>query len=163
MQKELFEGMETGHVDDPMENYEEYDRVFLSDQDNGDRFTGNPIMVEPFTYEFDNIETERLERKHKTRLCIVMDGEQYLEIGINLKKDDDIQKNIRKGSILFDLLSGLMIQRDPDSMKGVNVFKQVNLMHIREYINNLNSMTIEVVTKTGKFKFNTFKVADIQE
>lgn len=163
VQKDLFSGMELGKVDDPMEDYADFDTIYLSEQINGDKYSGKPIMVEPFSFEIFDEKQDRDVTKHKFRLCIIDQGaEEYLEIGINLKKEGDIQKNVRKGSVLFDLLAGLMEKKDPGSMEGFNVFKQVDLSSIRDFVNSLELMTVEVVEKTGKFNFNTIKVIDIR-
>jgi hypothetical protein len=162
-QKDLFHGMELGHVDDPMEELADYNTVYLSELPDETIYIGNPLMLKPFEFDYVDDKTGREMKKNKFRLCLVRsDEEEYLEIGINLKRKGDIQQNIRKGSVLFDLLYGLMEHRDPGSMDGSNVFKSVDLSFIRDFVNGLEFMKVTVVAKTGRFDFNTIEVEGIQ-
>jgi hypothetical protein len=55
-----------------------------------------------------------------------------------------------------------MEHADPGRMEGSNVFESVDLSSIRDFVNSLEYMKIEVVEVKGKFNFNTIKVGGIQ-
>lgn len=163
MQKDLFSGMELGHIDDPMDDYSDYNPVYLSEMSGETVYIGKPVMLKPFSFDIIDDKTSKEVTKNKFRLCLIRpENKEYLEIGINLKKEGDVQKNVRKGSVLFDLLYGLMEHSDPGSMEKFNVFKSVDLSSIRDYVNSLELMKVEIVEVKGRFDFNTIKVGGFQ-
>jgi hypothetical protein len=123
------------------ENYEE---VQLRDLGDETEYEGRPVMgpVESYTYDSDG----EIKTNFRTNLYIIDDEEEeYLHIKINLKKNSDIQNNIRKGSVLYDFLGSIKELEAPGYMNNYNIIKSCNLEEFRDFINNLSFANIKVV------------------
>lgn len=157
-------GVEADYVEEaePQDWYS-YLRVNLKDLEDGDEYTGKPLLTNVETVTFDNDGEEQL--KHRCRLILIDDEmEEYLQININLKKNDIIQENVHKQSSLFALIGSLReCGGDKTFFKKNNRIKKVNLQEWMDYIDTVPSMTIRVFEKAGStFTYNSFKVIEVQ-
>lgn len=141
---------------------EDYTILRLKDFDNGEIWTGKPVMGSPYTYEFEDKYTSEMVKKVACKLSLINDElEQALEINFNLKKEDDNQTNIFKKSILFDFIAGLRELEEPGCMTGFNRFKKLNLKSIRDVVNEWDSITIEVKDVTsGDYAYKSLKILE---
>lgn len=159
VQKTFFPGCELEQVDEF--EFLDYDRINLSDLDSDDEFDGKPYLTEVQSYNYDDDGTEKTN--HCVHLYIVDDdAEEYLDIKINLKKDGDIQEKVHKLSKLYAFATGIMELENPDSTKGMNQIRRIDLGEFHKFTNDLNKMVIKVITKSSKtMTYNTFKVLKV--
>ena len=108
--------------------------------------------------QFDEEEKPR----HRCRLLIIDDDEQeYLQININLKTSDTIQSNVHNASALYALIAGLQNLQDPKWSTKFNRIRKVNIEDWMNYVNDLESMNVKVVTKDGSsFTYNSFRIIE---
>ena len=160
-QKGLFD-LEAGYVDLNNGIPENYKTIKLNDMKDDQEFQGKPIMGEPYTFDFEDKRTYEIIEKVGCKLALVdTTTETAVLIHFNLKQDGDVQKNIFKGSVLFDFIVSIQELKIPGSMKEVNVFKRLNLKNIRSVLDDFTSITIRVVEVAGEYKFNTLRVIGI--
>ena len=146
------------------DNYGEwytYTKIKLNDDDlkDGDLYEGKPILLPVQTVKFDEEEEER----YRSRLLLIDDeAEEYLEININLKQKGDVQTNVHNASSLYALIGGIQNLSNPQWTTLFNRIKRVDLSEWETYINSKESMTVEIVTKSGSnFTYNSFRITDL--
>ena len=140
---------------------EGYEKAELKDFEDGTLITGRPQMSSVTSYTFDYDGEEKTVNRFK--LFIFKDDEQlYVEINVNLKNDGDLNKNIRKGSVLFDFLTSILELENAGSVGKSNVVRNVDLAEYREFVNRLSEMTIQVKEKSGTYVYYSFIVRDVQ-
>ena len=149
---------------------DEYLQVRLSELLDGEVFTGTPQVSGIITTEF---ETDDLDDNgnhitktvHKLRLVLVDDeGEQYLDININLKKPSYDVVSIRTGSVLFDMVQSILEIENKGSTKGKNVFRNVNLKQFTDFINNnVKVMSVKNIERKGRYNFNSFYIVKLND
>ena len=140
---------------------EGYEKAELKDFEDGTLITGRPEMASVTSYTFDDDGEEKTVNRFK--LFIFKDDEKlYVEINVNLKNDGDIHKNIRKGSVLFDFITSILELENADSVGKSKILRNVDLKQYREFVNNLEEMTIQVKEKTGSYTYYSFIVRDVQ-
>ena len=158
-------GVEADYVEEaePQDWYS-YLRVNLKDLEDGDEYTGKPLLTNVETVTFDNDGEEQI--RHRCRLILVDDEmEEYLQININLKKSGEIQENVHKQSSLFALIGSLReCGGDKDWFKKNNRIRKVDLQDWIDYLDTVPSMTIRVYEKAGSnFVYNSFKVIGLTQ
>ena len=90
------------------------------------------------------------------------EAEEYLEINLNVKQKGDIQTNVHNASSLYALIGGIQNLNNPQWTTLFNRIKKVDLSEWEEYINSKESMTVEIVTKSGSnFTYNSFRITDL--
>lgn len=136
-----------------------YQRVRLNEYEDGDEYEGKPILLPVESVKFDDEE----EPRYRARLLLIDDEEEeYLEININVKEKGDIQTNVHNASSLYALIGGIQNLSNPQWTQMFNRIKKVDLSEWETYINNKESMTVEIVEKSGSnFTYNSFRITDL--
>lgn len=156
----IFTGTELDY-EEIVEIPEGYERAELKDFEHDKLLRGRPEMSSVTSYTFDDDGEEKTVNRFK--LYLFQDADQlYIEINVNLKNDGDIHKNIRKGSVLFDFITSILELENSGSVGKSNILRNVDLKQYREFVNNLEEMTIQVKEKTGSYTYYSFIVRDVQ-
>lgn len=136
-----------------------YTRINLNELDDGDEYEGRPLLLPVETVQFDEEEDPR----YRSRLLLIDDeGEEYLQINLNLKQKGDVQTNVHNASSLYALIGGIQNLSNPQWTQMFNRIKRVDLSEWETYINSKESMTVEIVTKEGSsFSYNSFRITDL--
>ena len=136
-----------------------YERIRLNELGDGDEYMGKPLLLPVETVQFDEEEDPR----YRARLLLIDDDEEeYLEININVKQKGDIQTNVHNASSLYALIGGIQNLSNPQWTTMFNRIKKVDLSEWETYINNKETMTVEIVTKSGSnFTYNSFRITDL--
>lgn len=136
-----------------------YTRINLNELDDGDEYEGRPLLLPVETVQFDEEEDPR----YRSRLLLIDDeGEEYLQINLNLKQNDDVQTNVHNASSLYALIGGIQNLSNPQWTTMFNRIKKVDLSEWEAYLNNKESMTVEIITKEGSsFSYNSFRITDL--
>lgn len=136
-----------------------YLRISLSEMEDGDTYTGKPLLLPVETVQFD----EEDSPKYRARLLLIDDeAEEYLQININLKSKEDVQTNVYNASSLYALIGGIMNLSNPQWTRTNNRIKSVNITEWANYINNKESMTVKVHEKQGNsFSYNSFRIMEL--
>ena len=135
-----------------------YERIRLNELGDGDEYMGKPLLLPVETVQFDEEEDPR----YRARLLLIDDDEEeYLEININVKQKGDIQTNVHNASSLYALIGGIQNLSNPQWTQMFNRIKRVDLSEWETYINSKESMTVEIITKTGSFSYNSFRITDL--
>ena len=132
-----------------------YERIRLNELGDGDEYMGKPLLLPVETVQFDEEEDPR----YRARLLLIDDEEEeYLEINLNVKQKGDIQTNVHNASSLYALIGGIQNLSNPQWTTLFNRIKKVDLSEWETYINSKESMTVEIITKTGSFSYNSFRI-----
>ena len=136
-----------------------YTRINLNELEDGDEYEGKPLLLPVETVQFDEEEDPR----YRSRLLLIDDdAEEYLQINLNLKQKGDIQTNVHNASSLYALIGGIQNLSNPQWTTLFNRIKKVDLSEWEEYINNKETMTVEIVQKEGSnFTYNSFRITDL--
>ena len=136
-----------------------YTRVRLNEYENGDEYEGKPLLLPVESVQFD----EEEELRYRARLLLIDDeAEEYLEININVKQKGDIQTNVHNASSLYALIGGIQNLSNPEWTTRFNRIKRVDLTEWEDYINKKESMTVEIVEKSGSnFTYNSFRITQL--
>ena len=135
-----------------------YTRHHLKEFEDGDEYTGKPLLLPVESVVFDEEEGP----KYRSRLLLIDEEfEEYLEININLKENGDVQTNVHNASSLYALIGGIQNLSNPQWTTMFNRIKKVDLSEWETYINSKESMTVEIVTKTGSFSYNSFRITQL--
>lgn len=136
-----------------------YTRINLNELDDGDEYEGRPLLLPVEVVQFD----EEEDPKYRARLLLIDDeAEEYLQINLNLKENGDVQTNVHNASSLYALIGGIQNLSNPQWTQMFNRIKKVDLSEWEEYINNKESMTVEIVTKSGSnFTYNSFRITSL--
>lgn len=146
---------------------DDYLQVRLSELDNHQYFIGKPqisgIIKAEYDDGFDENGNEKTKVVHKLRLIIVNDEEmEYLDINLNLKSNSYQVETVRKGSVLFDFIQSILEIENTGCTKGKNIFRNINLKQFTDFINNnVEKIKIENIERNGNFKFNSFRIVQI--
>ena len=153
--------VEGEYVEEQNNTWMSYTRLSLNELEDGDTYTGKPLLlpIEKVTFDDDGIEQIR----HRCRLILVdEEAEEYLQINLNLKNDNDIQINIHNASSLYALIAGIMNLKNPQWTRMYNRIKQVNLEDWRKYLGDKERMRICIVEKQGNnFVYNSFRIMEL--
>ena len=136
-----------------------YTRINLNELDDGDEYEGRPLLLPVEVVQFDEEEDPR----YRSRLLLIDDeGEEYLQINLNLKQKGDVQTNVHNASSLYALIGGIQNLSNPQWTQMFNRIKKVDLSEWETYLNNKESMTVEIVEKSGSnFTYNSFRITDL--
>ena len=136
-----------------------YQRVRLNEYEDGDEYEGKPILLPVESVKFD----EEEEPRYRARLLLIDDEEEeYLEINLNVKQKGDIQTNVHNASSLYALIGGIQNLSNPQWTSMFNRIKKVDLSEWETYINSKESMTVEIVEKSGSnFTYNSFRITEL--
>ena len=136
-----------------------YTRINLNELDDGDEYEGRPLLLPVEVVQFDEEEDPR----YRSRLLLIDDeGEEYLQINLNLKQKGDVQTNVHNASSLYALIGGIQNLSNPQWTTLFNRIKKVDLSEWETYINQKESMTVEIVEKQGSnFSYNSFRITDL--
>ena len=136
-----------------------YTRVRLNEYENGDEYEGKPLLLPVESVQFD----EEEEPRYRARLLLIDDeAEEYLEININVKQKGDIQTNVHNASSLYALIGGIQNLSNPEWTTRFNRIKRVDLTEWEDYINKKESMTVEIVEKSGSnFTYDSFRITQL--
>ena len=135
-----------------------YTRINLNELDDGDEYEGRPLLLPVEVVQFDEEEDPR----YRSRLLLIDDeGEEYLQINLNLKQKGDVQTNVHNASSLYALIGGIQNLSNPQWTTMFNRIKKVDLSEWETYINSKESMTVKIVTKTGSFSYNSFRITKL--
>lgn len=136
-----------------------YERIRLNELGDGDEYMGKPLLLPVEVVQFDEEEDPR----YRARLLLIDDDEEeYLEININVKQKGDVQTNVHNASSLYALIGGIQNLSNPQWTTMFNRIKKVDLSEWETYINSKESMTVEIVTKSGSnFTYNSFRITNL--
>ena len=136
-----------------------YTRINLNELDDGDEYEGRPLLLPVEVVQFDEEEDPR----YRSRLLLIDDeGEEYLQINLNLKQKGDVQTNVHNASSLYALIGGIQNLSNPQWTTLFNRIKRVDLSEWETYLNNKESMTVEIVEKEGSnFTYNSFRITQL--
>ena len=136
-----------------------YTRINLNELDDQDEYEGRPLLLPVEVVQFDEEEDPR----YRSRLLLIDDeGEEYLQINLNLKQKGDVQTNVHNASSLYALIGGIQNLSNPQWTTMFNRIKRVDLSEWETYLNNKESMTVEIVEKQGSnFSYNSFRITDL--
>ena len=136
-----------------------YTRINLNELDDGDEYEGRPLLLPVEVVQFDEEEDPR----YRSRLLLIDDeGEEYLQINLNLKQKGDVQTNVHNASSLYALIGGIQNLSNPQWTQLFNRIKRVDLSEWETYLNSKESMTVEIVTKSGSnFTYNSFRITQL--
>ena len=136
-----------------------YTRINLNELDDGDEYEGRPLLLPVEVVQFDEEEDPR----YRSRLLLIDDeGEEYLQINLNLKQKGDVQTNVHNASSLYALIGGIQNLSNPQWTTMFNRIKKVDLSEWETYLNSKESMTVEIITKSGSnFTYNSFRITDL--
>ena len=136
-----------------------YTRINLNELDDGDEYEGRPLLLPVEVVQFDEEEDPR----YRSRLLLIDDeGEEYLQINLNLKQKGDVQTNVHNASSLYALIGGIQNLSNPQWTTMFNRIKRVDLSEWETYINSKESMTVEIVEKEGSnFTYNSFRITQL--
>ena len=136
-----------------------YTRINLNELDDGDEYEGRPLLLPVEVVQFEEDEDPR----YRSRLLLIDDeGEEYLQINLNLKQKGDIQTNVHNASSLYALIGGIQNLSNPQWTTMFNRIKKVDLSEWETYINNKESMTVEIKEKSGSnFTYNSFRITQL--
>ena len=136
-----------------------YERIRLNELGDGDEYMGRPLLLPVETVQFDEEEDPR----YRARLLLIDDEEEeYLEINIIVKQKGDVQTNVHNDSSLYALIGGIQNLSNPEWTTRFNRIKRVDLSEWEEYLNKKESMTVEIVEKSGSnFTYNSFRITQL--
>ena len=136
-----------------------YTRINLNELDDQDEYEGRPLLLPVEVVQFDEEEDPR----YRARLLLIDDeGEEYLQINLNLKQKGDIQTNVHNASSLYALIGGIQNLSNPQWTTMFNRIKKVDLSEWETYINSKESMTVEIKEKSGSnFTYNSFRITKL--
>ena len=152
---------------------ENYGQLRLSDLDDGEIYSGKPLISDIQTVEFEELDDAGVVKLdddgniitrtiHKIRLVILDEIEEtYLDININLKSKEPVVKQIRKGSVLFDFIQSILELENKGCTEGKNIFRNVNLQQFIDFVGDLKTIGIKNVERYGRFNFNSFYVVQV--
>ena len=136
-----------------------YTRINLNELEDQDEYEGRPLLLPVEVVQFDEEEDPR----YRSRLLLIDDeGEEYLQINLNLKQKGDIQTNVHNASSLYALIGGIQNLSNPQWTTMFNRIKKVDLSEWETYINQKESMTVEIKEKSGSnFTYNSFRITKL--
>ena len=136
-----------------------YTRINLNELEDQDEYEGRPLLLPVEVVQFDEEEDPR----YRSRLLLIDDdGEEYLQININLKQKGDVQTNVHNASSLYALIGGIQNLSNPQWTTMFNRIKKVDLSEWETYINSKESMTVEIIEKQGSnFSYNSFRITEL--
>lgn len=162
----FFPSLECSYEENIFENLPaNAERMVLSELSPDDEFMGKPLLSEIQTVTFDDDGEE--VTKYRCQLIILDDDEEepeYLIINLNLKANDDIQTNIRKGSVLYDFIASIRELEQPGIMSHYNKINRVNLKEFRDFINDVGVASVKVLGRTlgNGAMYNSFKFTELK-
>ena len=160
-QKSELPSVEADFIDETNVDYDwySYTRINLNELDDGDEYEGRPLLLPVEVVQFDEEEAPR----YRSRLLLIDDdAEEYLQINLNLKQKGDIQTNVHNASSLYALIGGIQNLSNPQWTTLFNRIKKVDLSEWETYLNNKESMTVEIVEKEGSnFTYNSFRITQL--
>ena len=152
--------IEADYVEEDMTGeWYSYTRASLNDFTDGDEYEGKPLLLPVEKVQFDDDQV-----RYRARLLLIDDEEEeYLQINLNVKQDSNIQTNVHNLSSLYALIGGIQNLNNPGWTKKYNRIKKVDLTEWEEYINSKESMTVEIIAKSGSnFTYNSFRVTNLE-
>ena len=152
--------VEADYVEEDMTGeWYSYTRINLNELEEGDEYIGKPLLLPVESVQFDEEEAPR----YRARLLLIDDdAEEYLQINLNLKQNDEVQTNIHNASSLYALIGGIQNLSNPQWTTLFNRIKRVNLEEWRTYIDSKESMSVTIVEKQGSnFSYNSFRVTNL--
>ena len=152
--------IEADYVEEDMTGeWYSYTRASLNDFSDGDEYEGKPLLLPVEKVQFDDEQV-----RYRARLLLIDDEEEeYLQINLNVKQDSNIQTNVHNLSSLYALIGGIQNLNNPGWTKKYNRIKKVDLTEWEEYINSKESMTVEIIAKSGSnFTYNSFRVTNLE-
>ena len=152
--------IEADYVEEDMTGeWYSYTRASLNDFTDGDEYEGKPLLLPVEKVQFDDDQI-----RYRARLLLIDDEEEeYLQINLNVKQDSNIQTNVHNLSSLYALIGGIQNLNNPGWTKKYNRIKKVDLTEWEEYINSKESMTVEIIAKSGSnFTYNSFRVTNLE-
>lgn len=151
----IFSSLDMGYEEEDDIPYE-YERIRLTELDDQETYTGRPVMteVQSFTIDDDGEEVT----KYRCKLFLIDDEEEeMLEININLKANNDVQTNIRKGAVLYDFITSIKELESPGFASLFNRINKVDLKEFRDFLNDCSEATIKCLERQGgSFTYNSF-------
>ena len=161
MNLEKLPKIEGNYVEEPDMSYMDYDRINLADLEDMEEYAGRPLLL-PIEkrIKFDENDPDT----YRTRLLLINDElEEYLQIPINLKGNENVQTNIHNASQLYALVGGIANLVEENWTQTFNRIESVNLEEWRDFINDKEKMRIMVVEKQSRnFNYNSFRVLGVE-
>ena len=152
--------IEADYVEEDMTGeWYSYTRASLNDFSDGDEYEGKPLLLPVEKVQFDDEQV-----RYRARLLLIdEEEEEYLQINLNVKQDSNIQTNVHNLSSLYALIGGIQNLNNPGWTKKYNRIKKVDLTEWETYINSKESMTVEIIAKSGSnFTYNSFRVTNLE-
>lgn len=132
-------------------------RLKLSDFGPDDEFIGKPML--------SDIE-ERLDFNDPTKKNYILrfnivDNDKYLQININLKTDEIVQRNVHKSSKLFALVDGISSLFD-ETWTDYDLIKEVNIKDLCDFVNSCDRIAVSILEVEADFGlYNSFKIREL--
>lgn len=147
--------------DDEIEGTEEYNIFMVNDLDPGDTFIGKPHLGNINENEFTDDNTQEMVKKYSATLQIINhENEEILKARVNLKgKDDNV--TFWQKSMGYDIIDSIEELHEPGTAGIDNVYT-MSFSELQEYINSLETCTVQVKTYTGKFIYNTLRLTSAE-
>lgn len=141
----------------------------MNDCADGDVFEGQPLLTKPRKSVYEDDETGEKSVRYFCMFYLAdFLEDEYLEIRIPLKSDDDVQKNVFPNSKLFPLVKGVLQTLYPDEqlLDEDYALDECRLSSIRKMVSDIDKMAIKVklITGTNGFPdYNSYVVIKPEE
>ena len=131
----------------------EYLKVTLSNLEDGEKWTGFPVLSEVQTVQWE----DNPKPQHRVTFTLVDEEmEERLEIPITLKADGDIQRNVHQKSKLYAFLSSIKDLEEPGWSSNHNRIGKVDLDEYRSFLDTAKSCTIKAVEVPARKDFPSY-------
>ena len=153
--------IEGKYEEEPDMSYIGMDRINLVDLEDMEEYAGRPVLLpieKRIKFQEDDPDT------YRTRLLLINDEfDEYLQIPINLKSNENIQTNVHNASQLYALVGGIANLVEENWTQTFNRIESVNLEEWRDFLNDKEKMRIMVVEKQSRnFNYNSFRVLGVE-
>ncbi|OEC87853.1 MULTISPECIES: hypothetical protein [Methanobacterium] len=158
---------ETQEIEGNRPDTSEYEEFKLNDLDDGSSFVGNPFLTKIYENEFDEYNkqgelTGNKVKKYSANLYITNnENEEVLKAKVNFKSDNDSIK-VFKNSVAYDIIDSIEELNDPEKEEDKNVYS-MSFKELQDYINDLDSITVDIIEHEGNFTYNTLRITQIGE
>lgn len=133
----------------------------LNDFYEDDIIQGKPHLTDIIEYSFTDEDDNEVNKARIELIIVDDDEEEFTRVRINLKTNDNIQKNVHFMSSLFKLIKGLAEMKKAGCFGGYNIIKKVDLAKIKEQVNALDEITLKVTEESIRDnEYNSFVIVN---
>lgn len=140
----------------------DYEKFTINDAEAGTTFKGKPNVF--------RFEPKEGRKSTSVRIRLIDDEEkELLDAYMNVPLDFPMIKNIRQGfdfyRSTFDCITSVLEKINPNIVKDargnrINRINKINLEEVIEYLNNKETLTIEVLEGAEDSEYNSFRIID---